>query len=112
MRRCRNDSFQWRKESGGGRMRYSGDTLKRKVSNAARVSDAIRRNGSSTAGLPASKLNLTPGERAMLPDRDWVTEDDADAIVGLRRLKTQRPIPLEEALKQLGLDRPASTRRR
>jgi hypothetical protein len=47
----------------------------------------------------------------MLPDPRWVTEDDADAIVGLRRMKTQRPIPLDEALKRLGLERPASTRR-
>jgi hypothetical protein len=59
----------------------------------------------------ASELNLTPKERAMLPDPEWVTEDDADAIVGLRRMKTQRPIPLDEALKQLGLERPASARR-
>jgi hypothetical protein len=42
----------------------------------------------------------------MLPDPDWVTEDDAGAIVGLRRLRTQDPIPLDEVLRQFGLERP------
>jgi hypothetical protein len=60
----------------------------------------------------ASELNLTPEERAMLPDPDWVTEDDADAIVGLRRLKTEQPISLNELLTQLGLKRSDLTKRR
>jgi hypothetical protein len=60
----------------------------------------------------ASELNLTPEERAMLPDPDWVTEDDADAIVGLRRLKTEQPISLDELLRQLGLERSDLTKRR
>ena len=48
----------------------------------------------------------------MLPDPDWVTEDDADAIFGLRRLKTEQPISLDELLTQLGMERSDLTKRR
>ena len=48
----------------------------------------------------------------MLPDPDWLTEDDADAIVGLRRLKTEQPILVDELLRQLGLERSTLSRRR
>ena len=34
---------------------------------------------------PSAELNLSKEEIAMLPDPDWVTEDDADAIVSARR---------------------------
>jgi hypothetical protein len=33
----------------------------------------------------ADRFKLTDEERALLPDPDWVTEDDADAIVAKRR---------------------------
>ena len=53
-------------------------------------------------GIPASRFNLTPAERALLPDPDWVTEDDADVIISLRRERTEKPIPLERVLKRYG----------
>jgi hypothetical protein len=53
-------------------------------------------------GIPASRFNLTPQERALLPDPDRVTEDDADAIISLRRERTEKPIPLERVLKRYG----------
>ena len=53
-------------------------------------------------GIPAEQTNLTPAERALLPDPDWVTEDDADAIIGMRRERTEKPIRLEKVLKRYG----------
>ena len=53
-------------------------------------------------GIPAEQTNLTPAERALLPDPDWVTEDDADAMIGMRRERTEKPIRLEKVLKRYG----------
>ena len=59
--------------------------------------------------IPASETNLTVKERAMLPDPDWVTEDDADVIMSLRELKASggKLYSLEEVLRKNGftLDR-------
>jgi hypothetical protein len=54
--------------------------------------------------VPAEATNLSPVERDLLPDPDWVTEDDADAIIALRR-QGERPISLEQALKKYGSPR-------
>jgi hypothetical protein len=54
-------------------------------------------------GIPADHFNLTPQERALLPDPDWVTEDDADAILGMRREREPgRRYSLEEVLRENG----------
>jgi hypothetical protein len=54
-------------------------------------------------GIPADQTNLTRQERALLPDPDWVTEDDADAIVGRRREREPgRRYSLEEVLLENG----------
>jgi hypothetical protein len=54
-------------------------------------------------GIPAGDTNLTPQERALLPDPDWVTEDDADAIIGRRREREPgRRYSLEEVLRENG----------
>jgi hypothetical protein len=56
-------------------------------------------------GIPASRFNLTPRVRVLLPDRGWVTEDDADAIIGLRREREPgRRYSLEEVLRENGSD--------
>jgi hypothetical protein len=34
--------------------------------------------------LPASEVKLTPPERAMLADPNWITEDEADLIMSKR----------------------------
>jgi hypothetical protein len=54
-------------------------------------------------GIPADRFNLTDEERAMLVDPDWVTEDDADAIVSKRR--EQEPgknVSLADVLRENG----------
>ena len=53
-------------------------------------------------GIPVDQANLTAEERAMLPDPDWVTEDDADAIIGMRGEREGKPIPLAKVLKRHG----------
>jgi hypothetical protein len=56
-------------------------------------------------GVPASETNLTRQERALLPDPDWVTEDDADAIISMRRLRRPgRTYTLDEVMHRLGYD--------
>lgn len=54
-------------------------------------------------GIPASRFNLTPQERALLPDPDWVTEDDADAIISLRR-EREPSVSLEQYLRKRGYE--------
>ena len=63
---------------------------------------AVRHARPAREGIPADQTNLTAQERALLPDPDWVTEDDADVIISLRRERTERPIPLERVLKRYG----------
>ena len=47
---------------------------------------SARRSASSVVpSLPADRLNLTNEERGLLADPNWVTEDDADFIIGIRR---------------------------
>lgn len=56
-------------------------------------------------GIPADQTNLTPQERALLSDPDWVTEDDADIIISLRRLRRPgRTYSLDEVMHRLGYD--------
>jgi hypothetical protein len=48
------------------------------------------------------ETNLTAKERALLPDPNWLTEDDADAITSLREIKKAggKSYSLEEALQE------------
>ena len=89
--------------------------MKRKAPTAspapACVTGLIRRNVPRVPGRLSSDFNLLADERALLPDPDWVTEDDADAIIARRR-DNQPDIPLDEVLKRRGyLDRRAASRR-
>jgi hypothetical protein len=56
----------------------------------------------TTRRRPASDFNLTAEERKMLPDPSQVTEDDADAIIGLRRERSEKPVTLNKVLKRYG----------
>jgi hypothetical protein len=57
---------------------------------------------SETHCLPVTQTNLTPAERALLRDPSRVTEDDADAILGLRRERAEKPVHLVPALNRDG----------
>lgn len=50
----------------------------------------------------ADRLNLTDDERALLADPEWVTEDDADAIVAKRR-EREGSVSFEEVLRENGI---------
>jgi hypothetical protein len=77
--------------------------VKRDMKNADRASPASRREPKARrrGGVPSEATNLSPVERDLLLDPDWVTEDDADAIVALRR-QGEKPISLQQALKKYG----------
>ena len=78
--------------------------MKRKAPNTARVAGEIRRNVTTLPARPASDFTLTPEEIRMLPDPQWVTEEDADVIVSTRREAGETPIPWRKVRKELGLD--------
>ena len=53
--------------------------------------------------MPVAQTNLTPAERALLADPNYVAEDEADVIISERRSRRGgRMISLEEARKRLG----------
>src|SRR3989442_8679305 len=70
-----------------------------------------KRNVRAPVRIPASETNLTVKERAMLPDPDWVTEDDADVIMSLRELEASsgKLYSLEEVLRKNGFPLERST---
>ena len=56
--------------------------------------------------IPASETDLTAAEGKILKDPNWVTEDEADAIM-LRRTEKDnrgRAIPLDEFLEKHGIE--------
>jgi hypothetical protein len=55
--------------------------------------------------IAVERTNLTAKERALLPDPQWVTEDDADAITMMREEKKagERSYSLEQVLREYGL---------
>ena len=62
-----------------------------------------RKTHSPVEARPSSDFNLSQEERALLQDPEYVTEDEADMIICLRREKEGgKPIPIEEALKRRG----------
>ena len=79
---------------------------RRTNSHASPQAGPRRRNPALVAaprqGVPSGETNLTSQERALLPDPDWVTEDDADYIIGMRGEREGKPIPLAEVLKRYG----------
>ncbi len=52
---------------------------------------------------PSPDFKLTPKERRLLKDPDWMTEDEAGLIVSLRRRAEGGYIPAEEVLAEQGL---------
>jgi hypothetical protein len=60
------------------------------------------RSSGTCKRVPADRLNLTDEERALLPDPNWVTEDDADAIIARRREK-EPTVSFEEVLRENSL---------
>jgi len=65
----------------------------------------VRRNGSTARveARPSSEFNLTANERALLKDPDWMTEDEADLIIALRREAEGGEVPLEDVLARYGV---------
>ena len=65
--------------------------------------------------IPVEGTNLTAKERALLPDPNWITEDDADAIMSMRALKASRgrTYSFEQVLRENGisLERSSGARR-
>ena len=51
----------------------------------------------------SSEFKLTEKERALLKDPEWMTEDEADLIIGMRIDAKGGYIPLEEVLAKHGL---------
>ena len=72
----------------------------------ARTSNARRIDPKTTdgKGVSADQFNLKAEERAMLPDPNWVTQDDADAIICKRReRKAGKNVSLKDILRENGI---------
>lgn len=54
--------------------------------------------------VPSAAVKLSPEERKLLSDPDWLDEDEADLIMSLRveRAEGRLAIPFEEYLKKRG----------
>jgi len=54
--------------------------------------------------LPSDLVALTPGERRLLKDPDWIGEDESDLLLAMRREAEEgrRAVPFEQVLKELG----------
>jgi hypothetical protein len=54
--------------------------------------------------LPSDLVDLTPAERRLLKDPDWIDEDESDLLLAMRREAEEgdRAIPFEQVLKELG----------
>jgi|SRR5579864_1212265 len=67
-------------------------------------SSKTARNGAGAVPqrkVRADQLNLTDDERALLPDPDWVTEDDADFIMARRAEREPgKRASLEQVLRE------------
>jgi hypothetical protein len=74
---------------------------------------ALRPRKRELKRIPSARSNLTPQERKLLADPDWITEDEADAIIGMRNEREGPPTPFEEVLREYGyrLERSAKPRR-
>jgi hypothetical protein len=51
---------------------------------------------------PARDFNLTAEKRALLPDPSRVIDTNADAIIGMRRERSDKPVTLDKVLKGYG----------
>jgi hypothetical protein len=77
-------------------------------------SSKVARNGAGVVPkkrVRAEQLNLTYDERALLPDPDWVTEDDADSIMARRAEREPgKRASLEQVLRENGIHSHLRTR--
>ena len=74
--------------------------------NASAVRLSVFERDSELRRLPASAVELTAEERRFLKDPNWIDEDEADALLAMRREKEEgrRAIPFRKLLKELGYD--------
>ena len=54
--------------------------------------------------LPSHHLDLTPAERRILKDQDWIDEDESDLLLAMRREAEEggKAIPFEQVLEEFG----------
>jgi len=75
----------------------------------AKSSQTNRSDPGAQKRVRVDRLSLTDEERALLPDPDWVTEDDADFIIARRAEREPgKRASLEQVLLENGI-RPRTT---
>src|SRR5574340_501140 len=108
----REKSLRTRLATAGRRCRVK--VMKRPVATK-RVRNAAAAPSLPPARIPVSETNLTKEEQARLKDPRWVTEDEADAIMGERECRKAggKTYSLEEVLRENGISlvRTSATRR-
>ena len=90
--------------------------MRKTRSNGTRVNTSKAISPFSKRRLPSNLVDLTPAERRLLKDPDWIDEDESDLLLALRREAEEgnKAIPFEQVLKELGyrLDDFVPTRRK
>jgi hypothetical protein len=66
------------------------------------ITPSLRRTA-QPAARPSSEFNLTTEERAMLADPDWITADEADGIICMRRDREGGEVDIEDVLSEHGI---------
>ena len=73
-------------------------------SNGLRVNTSKTTSHSDKRRLPSNLVDLTPAERRLLHDPDWIDEDESDLLLAMRRERTEADsaIPFEQVLEEFG----------
>lgn len=63
--------------------------------------DSLDEIDSEREAIPSNIVELTPEERRLLKDPDWIDQEDADTILGER--DKEKGQPFEEYLRERGI---------
>jgi hypothetical protein len=61
------------------------------------------KNVARPVARPSSDFNLTAEEKTMLADPNWITPDEADGIICMRRDREGGEVDIEDVLSEHGI---------
>jgi hypothetical protein len=70
---------------------------------AHRDATSALKNVARPSVRPSSEFNLTTEEKAMLADPNWITPDEADGIICMRRDREGGEVDIEDVLSERGI---------
>ena len=78
--------------------------MRKTRSNGTRVNSSNAISPFNKRRLPSSLVDLTPAERRLLKNPDWIDEDESDLLLAMRRETEEgdKAVPFEQVLEELG----------